>query len=135
MVILIIFIGLCLTTILFVCELQKAEAIINFEQKTVSTYDTSNRINNLSKLEFILLIILCVVQIYKILSFSFVVGVCVLVVEIYKRSKNECFISPLDLFDVKQEKKMEVYCKMGCYLYLFFYYIYQVCLFFSRKIK
>jgi hypothetical protein len=103
------------------------------ENNVATSYETSEKLNGFSRMEFYLLVFLFIGQ---FLAFGYTSVFLIFPLfgyELNKKRNNIFYINALDLFEELTKKKIEIFVKLPLYLFLFFFYLFTIALHFSRK--
>lgn len=112
-------------SILCIVELHKIDAVVDAENKRVSSYNTCDRINKLRDFEFKLIVLFLAAQIFYLSYLSFLV-VSLFVYEIREREAEGFTISALDFFKRKRTLKVKMFCKVILYVFLVYRYFFSL---------
>ncbi|KAF7682428.1 ER-derived vesicles protein ERV15 [Astathelohania contejeani] len=111
-----------LSVVLFIIELYKIEAITNLERNCISSYETARILNELTMLDFYILIVLTMGQLFVFYYLGFVFVVPLLAYEINKIINHKHAIICTDIVNSIKEKKLEIFIKLFAYAILFILY-------------
>lgn len=111
-----------ISTVLFINEFHKVEAVLDVDMKRDTARGASERLYRYKQHEQKLLIILLILQIF-VRNYLTPFIAAFLAYDLYRNRSGQCFISHLDYFQHITKKKIEIFCRISFFcicIYNFF---------------